>query len=137
MAQTYKKVLLILLISCFTGIFVGCNSKIFHPFRRDKSGLQPTHENFRSYDVKKTETTEKKRLNRVERKINKNQDRKRREDLKGQEEGRKRHISYQTPKVQERMKKSFEESERTRKRKTFWQKLMFWKKEKSKEKRIK
>lgn len=137
MAQIYKKVLVISLITCFTGLNVGCNSKLLHPFRHDKSGLQPTHENLNSYNVKKSETPEKKKLNKAERKVNKLAEKNRREELKGQEEARKRHISHQSPKVQERMKKSLEESEQTRKHKTFWEKLMFWKRGKSNEKRLK
>jgi hypothetical protein len=137
MAQTYKKVLLLLAIIGVTVLNEGCNKKLFHPFRRDKSGLQPTSEHFRSFQVKKSETPKKKSLNRAERKINRTAEKNKRDELKGQEGARKKHIHQQTPKVQERMKKSLAESEQTRKRKTFWERLMFWKRGKNKEKRLK
>ncbi|RPH32497.1 MAG: hypothetical protein EHM93_09070 [Bacteroidales bacterium] len=137
MVQTYKKVLLLIAIIGVTILNEGCNKIFFHPFRRDKSGLQPTSEHFRSFQVKKSETPKKKPLNSAERRINRKAEKNKREELKGQEAARKRHISNQTPKVQERMKKSFVESEQTRKRKTFWERLMFWNRGKSKEKRLK
>lgn len=136
MVQTYKKVLLLLLILCFGIINEGCHSKLLHPFRHNKSGLQPTSEHFKAFDIKKSEKPEKKEVNRAERKINRKAEKNKRDELKAQEMARKKHISQQTPEVQERMKKSFAQSEQTRKRKTFWERLMFWKKPKSKERKL-
>jgi len=46
--------------------------------------------------------------------------------LKDQEKGREWHIKNQQPEVRERMKKSFEESEKTRGRKNLWERLKSW-----------
>jgi hypothetical protein len=79
---------------------------------------------------------ESRKVRRIEKKLNRKNERGIREGLKAQERGRKEHIKRQAPEVQERMKKSLEESERTRRHKTFWERLMFWKRTKSKEKRL-
>jgi len=136
MVQTYKKVLLLLLITCFTGINEGCHKKIFPLFHRKKIEQYSPSKQFNPYDIKKTEDTRKSNLSRIEKKKNREAERNERKDLKAQEKGRKDHINRQSPAVQERMKKSFEESEKLRKRKTIWERLMFWKNREHKEKKL-
>jgi len=114
----------------------GCHKKVFPLFHRKGLEQYSPSKQFYPYDVKKTESTKKKKLSRVEKKINKKLERNKRKELETQEIGRKEHIKKQSPKVQERMKKSLEESNKLRRHKTFWEKLLFWKKYKSNEKKL-
>jgi hypothetical protein len=134
--QTYKKVLLFLLIITFFGINEGCHKKIIPTTYPSKPGFFPITIPFKAYRLKRKQNKEKNKLSKIEKKKNEESEKNKREELKSQERDRKEFIKHQTPKVQERMKKSFEESEKTRHHKTFWEKLMFWKKEKSREKKI-
>lgn len=129
--QTYKNGLAILLVLLFANIN-DCNSQsIFHPFRK-KRDFFSTSEHFKSFKLDRTPVNEQKPLSRIERKQNRKAAKAKKEALKAQERDRLAHIKKQTPEVQERMKKSREQSEMTRKRKTFWDKLMFWKNKKPK-----
>ena len=130
--QSYKKVLLLLLIICFAGINAGCHRKVLPTTYPNKPGLFPITIPKKEYRMKRRFI----KLNSIERKLNRKSERAKRDALKAQAAGRVRHISQQAPNVQERMKKSFEESERTRKRKTFWERLMFWKRSYNKEKKV-
>ncbi len=134
--QIYKKVLLFLIITSFMATNEGCHKKVFPLFRRKSLEQYSPSKQFYPYDVKKTESTKKKNLSRVEKKINRKLEMNKRKELKAQEIGRKEHIKKQNPLVQEKMKKSFEESKKLRKHKTFWDKLLFWAKDKSKEKKL-
>lgn len=134
--QIYKKVLLFLLITSFTVINEGCNKKIFHIFHRHRLEQYSPSKQFKPYEIKKTEDTKKRPLSRIEKKKNRESERNKRKTLQEQENGRKEHIKKQSPIVQERMKKSLEESEKLRRHKTFWEKLLFWKKDKNKEKKL-
>lgn len=133
--QTYKKVLLFLMIICTTFIFSGCHRKLFPIFHRNRSEQFSASKQFQPYNISKSETPQKKTLSRVERKQNRKAERAKRQALRAQERGRKEHIKKQNPKVQERMKKSLEESEKTRKRETLWQRVKSWIKHKQKEKK--
>ncbi len=130
--QTYKKLLLIILTTCLIGINEGCHKKVLPTTYPNKPGIFPITITHKEYRLKRSSSNEPKKLSRVERKANKQAEQSKREALKDQERGREKHIKNQNPKVQERMKKSFEESEKTRRHKTIWGKLMFWKKAKSK-----
>ena len=134
--QTYKKVLLLLLIISFTTINEGCHKKIYPTSYPDKPGIFPITFPKKEYRFRRNHNYENKKLNRIEKKINRKSERAKRDALKSQEEGRKQHINRQAPKVQERMKKSLEQSEKTRTRKSFWERLLFWKRPKSKEKKL-
>jgi len=134
--QSYKKVFLLLLIISFAWINEGCHRKVLPTNYPNKPGLFPITIHKKEYRLKRKNSNTNKKLNRVERKRNKKSEKAKRDALKAQERGRERHINQQTPKVQERMKKSLEESENTRRRETFWERLMFWKKSKNKEKKI-
>ena len=134
--QSYKKVLLLLLILCLAGINEGCHKKVRPTTYPNKPGIFPITIPKKEYRLKRNHNYENKKLSRIKRKINRKSERAKRDALKDQEAGRKRHINNQTPKVQERMKRSFEESEKTRKRRTFWDRLMFWKRWEKKEKKI-
>ena len=134
--QTYKKLLFIILATGLIGINEGCHKKVLPTTYPNKPGIFPITITHKEYRLKRSSSNEPKKLSRVERKANKQAERREREALKAQERGRKKHIKNQNPKVQERMKKSFEESEKTRIHKTIWERLMFWKKAKSKEKKL-
>jgi len=133
--QTYKKVLLSITIICCTFIFSGCHKKLFPIFHRNRIEQYSSSKQFQPYNISKSETPKKKTLNRIERKQNRKAERAKRQALRAQEKGRKEHIKKQTPKVQARMKKSLEESEKTRKRESFWQRIKSWIKHKQKEKK--
>jgi hypothetical protein len=134
--QTYKKVLLLLLITCFTGVNQSCHKKVLPTTYPNKPGIFPITIPRKEYRLKKKQNHEQTKLSRIERRTNRKAEKSKREALKGQEEGRKAHIKKQSPEVQKRMKKSFEESEKLRRHKTIWERLMFWKKKESKEKKI-
>jgi len=133
--QTYKKVLLFITIICCTFIFSGCHKKLFPIFHRNRIEQYSSSKQFQPYNISKSETPKKKTLNRIERKQNRKAERAKHQSLRAQEKGRKEHIKKQTPKVQARMKKSFEESEKTRKRESFLQRIKSWIKHKQKEKK--
>ena len=134
--QTYKKLLLIILTTCLIGINEGCHKKVLPTTYPNKPGIFPITITHKEYRLKRSSSNGQKKLSRIERKANKRAEQSKREALKDQERGREKHFKNQNPKVQERMKKSFEESERTRIHKTIWERLMFWKKAKSKEKKL-
>jgi len=134
--QTYKKLFLIILIICNTLLFSGCHRKLFPIFHRNRVEQFSTSKQFRPYNISKSENPNKKVLNRQERKLNRKAERAKREGLKAQEKGRREHVKRQTPKVQERMKRSLNESEKTRTRRTLWQRLKSWVKFKKKEKKL-
>lgn len=134
--QIYKKVLLFLLITSFMVTTEGCHKNIFPLFHHKKLEQYSPTRQFRPYNVNKTENTKKKPLSRIEKRVNKKSERNKRKALKAQEIGRRKHIKKQSSEVQERMKKSLEESNKLRRHKTFWEKLLFWKKYKSNEKKL-
>jgi hypothetical protein len=128
MVQTYKKVLLLLLITCFTGINQSCHKKVLPTTYPNKPGIFPITFPFKQYRLKKKMNHEQTKLSLIEKKTNRIAEKNKHEALKDQEKGRKKHIKKQSPEVQKRMKKSLEESEKLRHRKTIWDRLMFWKK---------
>ncbi|NVO11605.1 MAG: hypothetical protein HXX16_16705 [Bacteroidales bacterium] len=134
--QIYKKVLLFLLITSFMVINEGCNKNIFHIFHRHKLEQYNPSRQFKPYDINKTEDTKKRSLSRIEKKKNRESERNKRKTLKEQKTGREEHIKKQSPEVQERMRKSLEESKKLRRHKTFWNKIMFWRKDINKEKKL-
>ncbi|NOU16552.1 MAG: hypothetical protein HOO91_03215 [Bacteroidales bacterium] len=134
--QIYKKVLLFLLITSFMVTNEGCHKKNFPLFHRKRLEQYSPSKQFHPYDVKKTENTKKRTLNRIEKKRNRKSERNKRKALKAQEIGRQEHIKKQSPEIQERMKKSLEESKKLRRHKTFWGKIMFWRKNINKEKKL-
>lgn len=134
--QTYKKVLLLLLTLSFLGINESCSKKNLPTTYPNKPGLFPITIPFKAYRLKRKQNRESNTLSRIEKKKNKKAAKENRKALKAQERDRKEFINKQSPEVQKRMKKSFEESEKTRHRKTFWERLLFWKKPKSKEKKL-
>jgi hypothetical protein len=136
MVQTYKKVLLLFMIFSFALTNASCNKGLLTLFHNNRVDQYSASKQFKPYHIGKPESTQKKRLNRIERKQNRKAQKAKRQALKAQEQGRKEHINKQKPDVQVRMKRSFEESEKTRKHKTFWERLMFWKGIKSKEKKL-
>jgi hypothetical protein len=127
--QTYKKVLLFILITCFTGLNYSCNREVAATTYPPRKGIIHFHFSFKEF-------REKRKLRKIQKKQNQLAEKNKKEALKAQEEGRKKHIKRQTPEVQERMKKSLEESEKTRKRKTFWEKLKDWVKFQKKRKKM-
>lgn len=131
--QTYKKGLLFLLIILLSNINDCLGQSIFHPFRKRYDSFS-TSEHFKSFKLDRTPVNKQKPLSRIERKQNRKAAKAKKEGLKAQEKDREAHIKKQTPAVQERMKKSREQSELTRRNKTFWGKLMFWKNRKPKKK---
>lgn len=132
--QIYKKVLLLLLIICLSGINQGCHKKVLPTTYPNKPGIFPLTWPFKEYRLKREPNNGDAHLSKAEKKLNKKSEREKRKALKEQKRGRKEHIKRQTPEVQKRMKESFKESERLRKRKTFWDKLKFWEKHKKKSK---
>lgn len=137
MVQTYKILLRLLLICGIVLSGTSCQKKIYPTSYPNKPGFFPITIPFKEYRLHKRSFESQNRLNRDERRIKRKADRNKRLELKDQKAARKKHINQQNPKVQERMKKSFEESEQTRRKKSFWDRLMFWKRGKSKEKRLK
>lgn len=131
--QTYKKGLLFLIIVLIANINDCKSQSIFHPFRKRYDTFS-TSEHFKSFKLDRTPINEQKPLSKIERKQNRKAAKAKKEGLKAQEKDRERHIKNQTPAVQERMKKSREQSEMTRRYKSFWEKLMFWKNRKPKKK---
>jgi hypothetical protein len=71
------------------------------------------------------------RTARLEKKAKAPSVKKKKESIKTEEKQRQAHINKQTPEVQERMKQNLkEDNKRNKPNKTFWQRLMFWKKSK-------
>ena len=105
---------------------MGCPTN--YPY---KPGLFPITIPFKEYRLKRVPIDKQKETNRAERRIKRKAIKNKRDELNSQKIARKKHISQQTPKVQERMKKSFIESEKTRKRKTLWERILLWKKKKN------
>jgi len=129
--QTYKKLILFIILILLTSINECWSQSIFHPFRK-RYDLFSTSEHFKSFKLDRTPVNKQKPLSRIERKQNRKAAKAKKEALKSQAKDREEHIKKQTPAVQERMKKSKEQSEMTRRHKTFWEKLMFWKNRKPK-----
>jgi len=129
--QTYKKLILLLTLILLTSINECWSQSILHPFRKRYDSFS-TSEHFRSFKLDRTPVNKQKPLSRIERKQNRKAAKAKKEALKSQEKDREAHIKKQTPVVQERMKKSREQSELTRRHKTFWEKMMFWKNRKPK-----
>jgi hypothetical protein len=136
MGQTYKKLLLIVLATCIVSINESCHKKVLPTTYPNKPGIFPIIITHKEYRLKKRSSNDQTQRSRIERKKNRQAKRNKREELKSQEKERKEHINRQAPNVQERMKKSFEESETIRGHKTSWERLMFWKKTKNKEKKL-
>jgi hypothetical protein len=129
--QTYKKVLFLLLFACITGINNSCHRKVLPTNYPMKPGFFPITIPFKEYRLKRDHNFKDPFLTRADRKNVSRYEKNKQLELKKQEQGRKEHLARQNPKVRERMKKSFEESEKSRGRKSFWERLMFWKKEKT------
>lgn len=109
-----------------------CRSQsIFNPFRKRYDTFS-TAKHFNSFKLDRTPVNKQKPLSKIERKQNRKAAKAKKEALKAQEKDREAHIKKQTPAVQERMQKSREQSELTRRHKTFWERLMFWKNRKPK-----
>lgn len=124
--QTYKKVLLILLIICLSGINHGCHKKVLPTTYPNKPGFSYTR-TYKEYRLRRTNINSC-----SNKKKDKNIEKAKRDELRYQEEGRKKHVRNQTPDVQKRMKESFEKSERLRKKETIWDKIFFWRDRKQK-----
>jgi hypothetical protein len=124
--QTYKKVLFFLLITCFTGFNQGCQKKIYPTNYPIKPGFFPIVQPFKEYRLDRNYRYDKSLLSKTDKKKRRLDRRNKQIVLKEQEKGRKEHLKKQSPEVQERMKKSFEESEKTRGRKTLWERLKSW-----------
>lgn len=137
MVQTYKNLLRLLLICSIVLSSTGCHKKVYPTSHPNKPGVFPITIPFKEYRLHKKSFERQNRLNRDEQRIKRKADRNKRIELKDQKAARKKHINQQNPKVQERMKNSFTESELTRKKKSFWDRLIFWKRGKSKEKNVK
>ncbi|HCT30911.1 MAG TPA: hypothetical protein DIW31_09290 [Bacteroidales bacterium] len=129
--QTYKKGLLFLLIMLLANINDCWSQSILHPFRK-KYDTFSASEHFKSFKLDRTPINKQKPLSKIERQQNRKSERAKKRALKAQEKDREAHIKKQTPEVQERMKRSRKQSEMTRKHKTFWDKLKFWKNKKPK-----
>jgi hypothetical protein len=131
--QIYKKVLLLLLLTCFLGFNLGCQKKVLPTSYPNKPGFFPITTTFKEYRLHRKPVTSC-TPSRIDNKKNDDSEKAKKELLNYQKKGREEHIKRQTHDVKKRMKESLAESEKLRKRKTFWDKVMIWIKGKIKSK---
>lgn len=119
-----KKFLIIVLIVIGIINVSGCSSQT--SIATSKPGFSLARI-FKENRIKRQRNRESKRLTQLEKKKNSDSEKAKKEALKAQERGRQRHFENQTPDVQKRMKESRAESDKLKRKKTFWQRLLFWK----------
>ena len=117
--QTYKKVLLLLLIICITGINQSCNKNAIPKNYPMKPGFFPITRTFREYRLKNSKFTCS-----HENTIKTKEDKENWKNVNSeQNSARVAHLKRQTNEVRKRMKNSLKESEKIRGKKTVYQQL--------------
>lgn len=134
--QIYKKVFTLLLIVSIAVPFESCRKQVAPTPVQGVPGLSKRDYKRKERERRRLAAQGAKETERLNRKANRNLERARGGALKERERLKQEHIKRQTPEAQKRMQESQREAdnwnEGNRRKKSFWERVLFWKKKKYK-----